>query len=129
MENMIEIIKTIEDNLQQSKVIYPMKEIILIVLFAMLRNENEWEEIEAFGKAHESCLKKYLALKNGIPSHDTIRRMMGMLSPESIQNLQKQWNELLSQDEGKKLQKIINIDGKTMKDSGNKDNQALVPLV
>lgn len=123
MSNIIEFILQIEDNRQQAKVRYPIEEIIIIVLFAMLGNANEWEEIEAFGKAHEDCLRNYLALKNGIPSHDTIRRVMGMLSPDSMQGLQKQWNELLDSGEGEKLKKIINIDGKTMCDSGNKDNK------
>ena len=41
-----------------------------------------------------------------------------MISPEYIQRLYDKWNELLSSDEGEKLKKIINIDGKTMR--GNK---------
>lgn len=121
---LIEYIAEIEDERQQGKVKYPLEEIIVIVLFAMLGNANEWEEIEGFAKIHEKALKKYLSLKNGIPSHDTIRRVMGMISAESLQNLQNHWNELLSSNEGEKLRKIINIDGKTMCDSGNKDHKA-----
>lgn len=123
MNHIIEFITQIEDSRQQAKVRYPIVDIIVIVLFAMLGNANEWEEIEAFGKAHEDCLRKYLKLNNGIPSHDTIRRVMGMVSPDSMQYLQKQWNELLNNGEGEKLKKIINIDGKTMCDSGDKNHK------
>lgn len=123
MNGLYEYISNMEDKRQQTKVKYPLEEIIIIVLFAMLGNANEWEEIEAFAVAHEDCLRKYLALENGIPSHDTIRRVMGMISPASMQGLQEKWNELLSRGEGEKLKKIINIDGKTMRDSGNKHNK------
>ena len=34
-------------------------------------------------------------LKNGIPSHDTIQRVMGMIRPENLQQLQRKWLELL----------------------------------
>jgi predicted transposase YbfD/YdcC len=45
---------------------------------------------------------------------------MGMVDPEALQSFQMQWNELLNTDEGEKLKRIINIDGKTMRGSGNK---------
>ena len=124
MYEILEYIENMEDKRQQSKVKYPLSEVLFVVLLAMLGNANEWEEIEAFAQAHEKCLRKYLSFENGIPSHDTIRRVMGMISPQSLQGLQYKWNELLSRDEGEKLKKIINIDGKTMRDSGNKDNKA-----
>lgn len=45
----------------------------MLVFLAKLSNANEWIEFEVFGKAHESFLKNYLELANGIPSHDTIQ--------------------------------------------------------
>ncbi len=36
------------------------------------------DEIEDFSKYNEEYLKKYLELKNGIPSHDTIERVFSM---------------------------------------------------
>ena len=57
-------------------------------------------------------------MKNGIPSHDTIQRVFGMISPDILQQLYQKWQELLNQEEGEKLKKIICTDGKTMR--GNK---------
>lgn len=123
MESLIEWIELIEDVRQQSKVRHSLVDIIVIVLFAMLANANEWEEIAFFAEAHEEYLKKYIKLDNGVPSHDTIRRVMGMINPEYLQQLQNKWNELISSNEGEALKKIINIDGKTMRSSKQKDKK------
>ncbi|MFR4783882.1 MAG: transposase family protein [Pilosibacter sp.] len=37
-----------------------------------------------FAENYQDYLRKYIELKNGIPSHDTIRRVMGMISPEIL---------------------------------------------
>lgn len=64
---------------------------------------------------------KYIELKNGPPSHDTIRHIMGMISSEVLQQLYGKWQELLNRNEGEILKKIICIDGKTM--WGNKKGE------
>ena len=56
-----------------------------IVLFATFANADTWEEIEDFARNHETYLRQYLELRNGIPSHDTIQRAMGMVKTEYLQ--------------------------------------------
>ena len=36
---------------------------------------------------YQDYLRRYIELKNGIPSHDTIRRVMGMISSDILQQL------------------------------------------
>jgi len=50
-------------------------------------------------------LRKYIELKNGPLSHDTIRRVMGMISPEILQQLYGKWQERLNQNDGELLKK------------------------
>ena len=59
-----------------------MSDIIMLVFMASLANANEWSEIQIFGKEHESFLRQYLELPNGIPSHDTVQRVFAMLCPD-----------------------------------------------
>ena len=40
-----------------------------------------------FAEDYQDYLRKYIELKNGPPSHDTICRGMGMISPEILQQL------------------------------------------
>ena len=120
MEELLKWMEIIEDWRQQSKVRHSLKDILVIVLFATLGNADDWVEIEIFAKMHVEYLRKYIPLTNGVPSHDTIQRVMAMIAPEIIQQLQLKWQELLNGEEGEKLRKIVAIDGKTMR--GNTQN-------
>ncbi|OON94550.1 MAG: transposase [Candidatus Epulonipiscium fishelsonii] len=125
MNDFFMVLTEIEDPRQFTKVKYPLNEIVGLVLMATLGNANEWTEIEAFCKLHQKCLKKYFKLENGIPSHDTFNRVMGMIEPVVIQGLQKLWNEYISTEQGESIKKILSIDGKTMKGSRTENKKAL----
>ena len=125
MYDFFESLTDIEDPRQFKKVKYPINEVIGMVLIASLGNANEWTEIEVFCKLHETLLKKYFKLENGIPSHDTFQRVMGMIDPNIIQQIQIIWNEYISQNDGEGIKKILNIDGKTMRGSKTKDKKPL----
>ncbi|MEG0237814.1 ISAs1 family transposase, partial [Cetobacterium sp.] len=123
--NLMTITTRVEDPRQKKKVKYPIDEVIGLVLFSSLGNCNEWTEMEVFCNSHKECLEKYFELKNGIPSHDTFQRVMGMIDPKVIQQLQIQWNEYLNTKDGEGIKRILNIDGKTMRGSRTKDKNPL----
>ena len=50
-------------------------DILGLGICGVLSGAEGWEEIEDFGKEHESWFKKFLLLPHGIPSHDTISRV------------------------------------------------------
>jgi transposase DDE domain len=124
MEELLIYIEMINDVRQQSKVRHKLLDIVVIVLFAKLSNADDWEEIEDFAYYNEDFLKQYISLENGIPSHDTIQRVMSNINPQCIQSLYEKWNKLLSKEDGEKLKKIICIDGKTMRGSSSKEHKA-----
>ena len=115
MNELLEWLECIEDIRQERKIKHKLKDIIVIVLFATLANVDDWVEMEYFAHYHEKYLKRYIKLENGIPSHDTICRVFSMLQPDILQQLYKKWQELLNQNEGEALKKLICIDGKTMR--------------
>ena len=123
MEQLLEWMEIIEDVRQHRKVRHSIKDILIIVLFATLANADTWEQIADFAQWNEEYLRKYIELKNGIPSHDTIQRVMGMIRPENLQQLQLKWQELLDSNEGEKLKKIICVDGKTMRSNKRKGSK------
>ena len=124
MLELLDWLENIEDARQQGKVRHSLKDILVIVLFATLSNADDWVEIELFAKMHKDYLRRYILLRNGIPSHDTIQRVMAMIAPEVMQQVQGKWQELLNREEGEKLRKIIAIDGKTMCGNTNKGKKA-----
>jgi len=124
MEEILKYLEIITDWRQEKKVRHKLKDIIALVLLATLANAEEWTEIEVFGKEHEEFLKEYLELPNGIPSHDTIQRVIAVVSSEYLQEFQSRFNEMMNSDEGEKLKKILSLDGKTQRGNGNKNQKA-----
>ena len=124
MAGLLVYLSSVIDKRQKKKVLHKMSDIIALVFFAELANANEWVAIEIFGKEHESFLRRYLELPHGIPSHDTIQRVIAMVSPEFLQRFQIHWNELLNSGEGEKIKKILALDGKTQCGNGNKNQKA-----
>ena len=125
MSELIERLKRIRDIRQEWKIKHKISDIIAIVLLALLGNADEWELIEDFAYANERFMKEHLELPNGIPSHDTIQRVMAIIDPKEMQNIQLAWNEIVNSEEGDKLKKILNIDGKTIRGSANAKKKAL----
>ena len=115
MEELLSWMEYIEDVRQPWKVKHSLKDILVIVLFATLANADDWVEIALFADSYQDYLKRYIALENGVPSHDTIQRVMGLISPEILQQLYGKWQELLDKNEGELIKKVICIDGKTMR--------------
>lgn len=105
MKELLEWMEYIEDKRQQRKVRHTLKDILVIVLFATLANADDWVEIALFAEDYQDYLRKYIELKNGSPSHDTIRRVMGMISPEILQQLYAKWQERLNRNDGELLKK------------------------
>ena len=126
MREALEYLKVAEiyDVRQQSKVLHKLHEIIGITFFAMIANANDPEDIEAFCKEHESIMRKYYKLENGIPSHDTIERALAMVSAEYLQEFQRKFYELMNTNEGEKVRKILSLDGKTQCGNGSSKQKA-----
>jgi predicted transposase YbfD/YdcC len=124
MENLLQYLDMVMDNRQEKKVWHKMGDIIALVFIAMLSGADEWTEYEIFGQEHADFLRRYLELPYGIPSHDTIQRVLAMVSPEFLQGFQILWNEMLNSDEGQKIKKLLSLDGKTQRGNGNKNQKA-----
>jgi len=112
------------DKRQEKKVKRRLNEIIEIAFFATLGNADNFHEIEAFGKEYEKELREYFELENGIPSHDTIERAFAMFSPKFLEHFQSRFNELLNDNEGEKIKKILAIDGKTQRGNDTDEQKA-----
>jgi predicted transposase YbfD/YdcC len=91
-------------------------DIIVITLCGVLCGADDFQRVAAFGRRRKDWLQTFLALPNGIPSHDTLERVFDRLDPQAFQACFRQWVEALAQslDLGH-----IAIDGKALRRSGN----------
>jgi predicted transposase YbfD/YdcC len=102
----------------ERKKIHNLLDIIILSILAVLSGVESYESIVLFGKLNFDFLKQFLSLKNGIPSHDTIRRVFMILNPRQFERCFTSWAQGLN-DDGI-LERVIAIDGKTIR--GSKDS-------
>ena len=121
---MKEYFENIKDPRQQAKVQHNFAETIMIVICAVIAGCDVWEDIEDYCRVKEEWFKTRLGLKleNGIPSHDTMSRIFGMLEPKEFQEKFIEWVEGTINREKRE---ILSIDGKTMCGSRDKDKRPI----
>jgi predicted transposase YbfD/YdcC len=91
-----------------------LMDIVVIAIAAVICGADGWLDIAAYGVAKYEWLKTFLELPNGIPSHDTFRRVFCLMDPATFQVCFQSWIDALSGSLGCKR---IAIDGKTMRRS------------
>ncbi len=92
---------------------HPLLDIIAIALCGTLCGADGWVEIEQFGIAKEAWLRTFLALPNGIPSHDTFGRVFAALDPGQFEQGFASWVGLVAAQ----ISGVIALDGKTLRRS------------
>lgn len=92
----------------------------MLTVCGVIAGAEGWEEIADFGDTHLEWLKIYGDFENGIPSHNTIARVIGRLNPSQMQSCFSQWMQSChTLTEGS----IIAIDGKTLRSSYDKSRR------
>ena len=101
--------------------------ILVISLLAVLCGADSFVGIETFGRLKKEFLASFLDLKGGIPSHDTIGRVLAAVDPGALQAAFRAWvNSLVEVSGGE----IVAIDGKTLRRSfRTAGNKAFVHMV
>lgn len=94
---------------------YPSVEVALIGICAVLCGAETWTEVEEFGESKRAWLAQFLKLEQGIPSHDTFRRVFSLLPAEVLETRFREWVEVNFQVE---RGQVIAIDGKTVRGAG-----------
>lgn len=96
-------------------------DLIVIAALAVIANADTWKDIQIWGQTHQTWLRSFLALPNGIPSRDTFRRTISRIDPQQFQEAFLRWLGGLRRG----LQGIIAIDGKTLRGSRWQEQSAL----
>ena len=100
---------TLKDPRQAAKVLYPVPEIILLLLCATLAGADDLVEMQLWGNQNLTFLRRFLPYAHGIPSHDTLGEVIAMLDPDLFKACFVAWVEGLRESEPDR----VAIDGKT----------------
>ncbi len=114
IENLAQYFHTIEDPRCSGKVEHRLRDILVIAVCAVIACADSWDDIALYGRSKLAWLRTFLELPNGIPSHDTFRRVFMLIDPDAFEAGFTAWvGSLLSGFE----REVVAIDGKTVRRS------------
>ena len=114
------------DPRQAGKVIYPLPEVLLLCLLAVLAGAETFVDIARFGEKKIELLRRFRPFRHGTPAHDHLGDILAVLDAEQFQRCFVDWVAALTGTR----REVVAIDGKTLRRSGGKkDAQAAVHMV
>src|SRR5690349_18457816 len=116
LDALVKELAAIEDPRCEWKVEHRLLDVLVIAVCAVLGEAESFEDIALYGRCKEAWLRGFLALPNGIPSHDTFRRVLMLVDPDAFERSFLGWvRAVFRPEEGGPRQ--VAIDGKTVRRS------------
>ena len=109
----------LEDPRIDRKKLYPLSEILFVVICASICGAQSWRDFVTFGEEKLDYLRRFLPFGNGIPSKNTYARVFSILNPDVFKKCFISWVQSFQQALGN----LIAIDVKTLRKSFDKANQ------
>ena len=117
--------KDMPDPRQRGKVMYPLDEVLLLALLAVLAGAESFVDIARFGRMKLAFLRRFRPFLDGTPSHDHLGDIFAALDAEHFQRCFVAWvASLIGVPAG-----VVAIDGKTVRRSGGKAGKDAIHMV
>src|ERR1700674_3543442 len=117
--------KDMPDHRQRGKVMYPLDEVLLLALLAVLAGAESFVDIARFGRMKLAFLRRFRPFLDGTPSHDHLGDIFAALDAEHFQRCFVAWvASLIGVPAG-----VVAIDGKTVRRSGGKAGKDAIHMV
>jgi len=111
IESLGQYLGAIEDPRCSGKVEHRLLDILVIAVSAVIACAESWDDIALYGRSKLLWLRTFLDLPNGIPSHDTFRRVFMLIDPNAFEAGFTAWvGSLVDRFE----REVVAIDGKTV---------------
>jgi len=112
--SLIEQFSALDDPRQAWKVLFPLPEILLLVLCGTLAGAEDFVEIRRWGQMHQDFLRRLLPFEAGIPSHDTLNDVINAMDGALFAQCFTAWVEGLREPApAATAPEVVAIDGKT----------------
>jgi hypothetical protein len=121
LEALIAEFGSIEDPRCEWKVEHRLLDILVIAVCAVIGEAESFEDIALYGRCKRDWLKRFLELPNGIPSHDTFRRVFTLIDPEAFERCFLGWVRAVFRPDQGALRQVA-VDGKAVRRSFDRRN-------
>ena len=111
MADLFEHFKDIKDPRVNRTRRHSLADVIAITIVGVLGGASGWDEMVLFAKAHEPWFRRFCELEHGVPSADTLRRVVSRIDPDAFEKSFRDW---ITAAKGC-VQGLVAIDGKTVK--------------
>ena len=125
LDELIFSLKNVRDPRVAGRTRHLLIDILVLTVVAVLCGAEGVTEIEDFGHQKEKFLRKHLELPGGIPSHDTITRVLSIINPESFESAFASW---VSRSLYAEKEDWISIDGKSVNGTERNSIRGARPL-
>ena len=112
----LDYFKDLPDPRQLGKVVYPLAEVVLLCLLAVLGGAETFVDIARFGEKKLELLRRFRPFRDGTPSHDHLGDIFATLDAAQFQRCFVAWVATLTGAPAD----VIAIDGKTLRRSYQK---------
>jgi predicted transposase YbfD/YdcC len=111
--------KDLPDSRQSGKVKYPLGEILLLCLLAVVAGAETITDIAKFGRLKLAFLRRFRPFADGTPAHDHLGDILATLAPEPFERCFVAW---VAAQTGVPAE-VVAVDGKTVRRSGSKTSK------
>jgi predicted transposase YbfD/YdcC len=120
--DLVDALAAVPDPRRQCKNLrHALVDVLTICFCGVLCGCEDFVEIEEFGRAKQAFFRRFLVLDNGIPAHDTFRRVFQAVCPQALQRCLITWLQSLRQAaEPAAAESVVAIDGKTLRRTGDR---------
>ena len=120
LEALITAFETLEDPRCAWKVEHRLIDILVIAVCAVLGEAESFEDIALYGRCKREWLGGFLELPNGIPSHDTFRRVLMLADPDAFERSFLGWVRAVLRPDMDAPRQVA-VDGKTVRRSFDRE--------
>lgn len=106
--SLMNVLESIEDTRRQKSVMYPLHEVLIIMLLAVVCGATSYAKVEMFGISKKEWLSTFLDLEYGIPDACTFRNVIKEIDTEKLHTVFCEWMKSVVAT----LTGVIAIDGK-----------------
>ena len=105
---------------------HDLAELLTIAVCAVLSGVDDFVDIELWAEAKIDWLRRFMKLEHGIPSHDTLGRVFGLIAPEEFETAFRRWVAMVLPSLAEDA--VVAIDGKSSRRTASKGSTSAPPL-